>query len=194
MPRPGLWLGHWSSVNPQGPHATLALGRLHGTPRAAAAPAMMLQRLAVRRRKGCHSIVVPSRRGRRRAGQLAPLLRVRALASGRTGVPLATSGHRLRPRRQRGGIDAPLPTQGRWVWRRLRWAAWSRAKPGRASALARASPALVTGLTMVASTASCAPCQGGKPLHTTSMRLAFCTGASTSMSAKRTFWATRPPQ
>ena len=44
------------------------------------------------------------------------------------------------------------------MWRRLRWAAWSRAKPGRASALARAFPALVTGLTMVASMASCAPC------------------------------------
>ena len=80
-----------------------------------------------------------------------------------------------------------------WVWRRLRWAAWSRAKAGRASAPARGSPVLPTGLTMVASTASCAPCHGGKPLHTTSMRLASCTEASRFMSAKRTFWATRAP-
>ena len=64
VPRPGLWLGQRSSVNPQGPHATRSLGRLHGIPRAAAAAATMLQRLAVLRQKGCHSIVVPRRRGR----------------------------------------------------------------------------------------------------------------------------------
>ena len=63
VPRPGLRLGQWSSVNPQGPHATRARGRLHGTTCAAAAQAMMLQRLAVLRRKRCHSIVVPRRRG-----------------------------------------------------------------------------------------------------------------------------------
>ena len=96
VPRPGLWLGRWSSVNPQGPHATRARCRLHGTPCAAAAPATMLQRLGVLRRKGCRSIVVPRRRGRRRAVQLAPLLRVRTPANGRTGLPHATSGHRPR--------------------------------------------------------------------------------------------------
>ena len=91
VPQSGLWLGQWSNVNPQRLHATRARGHLHGTPRAAAAPAMMLQRLAVLRRKGCHSIVVPRRRGR-----LAPLLRVRANTSGRTGLPRAKTTRRHR--------------------------------------------------------------------------------------------------
>ena len=39
----------------------------------------------------------------------------------------------------------------------------------------------------------CRLAERGKPLHTTPMRLAFCTGASMFMSARRTFWATQAP-
>ena len=83
----------WSSVNPQGPHATRARGRLHGTPHAAAAPATMLQRLAVLRRKGCHSVVVPRRRGRTRSAAGAAAARARARKTNELGCltrPAAT--------------------------------------------------------------------------------------------------------
>ena len=102
----------------------------------------------------------------------------RARSNGRTWLPHASSWHRPRPRRQQGGIGAPFPTQGRC-------GGACAGRLGRGPNLAghqhwpRAPPALVTGLTMVASTASCAPCQRGKPLHTTSMCLASRTGEST---------------
>ena len=55
------------------------------------------------------------------------------------------------------------------------------------------STACVTGLTMVASIASCAPCQRGRPLATTSMQRASLTGTSMFMSASLTLRATRAP-
>ena len=73
-------------------------------------------------------------------------------------------------------------------WRRLRRAAASRALPGCTAAPGCASPARVTGLTMVASTACCEPCHKASPLATTSMRRSSETG-----TAKRTLWATRAP-
>ena len=45
----------------------------------------------------------------------------------------------------------------------------------------------------MASTASCSPCHRGRPLQTTSIRRASCTGTSRFMSASRTFLATRAP-
>ena len=51
VPRDGLWQELQSSVSPQGPHAVQAQGCRLGIPRAAAAPATMLQRLAALRRK-----------------------------------------------------------------------------------------------------------------------------------------------
>ena len=62
VPRVGLWQELQSSVNPQGPHAVRAQGCRLGIPRAAAAPATMLQRLAALRRKECHSSAAPRRR------------------------------------------------------------------------------------------------------------------------------------
>ena len=67
------------------------------------------------------------------------------------------------------------------------------AAAGRVSAPARAEPVRVTGLTIVASIASWAPCHGGKPLATTSMRRASLTGTSMFMSQTRTFRATCAP-
>ena len=61
-------------------------------------------------------------------------------------------------------------TSSGYVWRRLRRAAASRAWPGCTAASGCASPARVTGLTMVASTACCEPCHRASPLATTSMR------------------------
>ena len=80
-----------------------------------------------------------------------------------------------------------------YVCCRLRRAAASTAWPGRTSAPGCASPLRVTGLTMVASTASCAPFHRDKPLATTSMRRASAMGTSTFISARRTLWHTRPP-
>ena len=65
---------------------------------------------------------------------------------------------------------------------------------GLASAPDRGCPSHRTGLTMVASTANCWPCQSGSPLHTTSMRRASWRGICQLMSAKRTFCATRAPK
>ena len=59
---------------------------------------------------------------------------------------------------------------------------WRRSAPGCAS-LAR-----VIGLTMVASSANCAPCYQGSCLATISMRQACWTGKSTFMSASRMLW------
>ena len=84
-------------------------------------------------------------------------------------------------------------TSSGYVWRRLRRTAPTRAWPGRASAPVCASPARVTGLTMVASIACWEPCQSGRPLATTSMRWSCETGTSMFMSARRTFRATRAP-
>ena len=64
---------------------------------------------------------------------------------------------------------------------------------GRASAPPRGSPFLPTGLIMMASTANCAPCQKGKPLHTASMRLAFCKGIDVHVG-QSDVWATRAPE
>ena len=58
---------------------------------------------------------------------------------------------------------------------------------------ARGCPSRPTGLTSVASTESCAPCQSGRPLQVTSMRQASCTGTSIFMSASRKFLATPAP-
>ena len=63
MPRDGLWQELQSSVSPQGPHAVQAQGCRLGIPRAAAAPATMLQRLAALRRNECHPSAAPRRRG-----------------------------------------------------------------------------------------------------------------------------------
>ena len=54
-------------------------------------------------------------------------------------------------------------------------------------------PVTPTGLTLVASMASCAPCRRGSPLQTTSMRRASWMGTSRFMSASRTFCATCAP-
>ena len=61
----------------------------------------------------------------------------------------------------------------------------------------RAPPALVTGLTMLASTACCKPCHSTTPFATTPMRRSSATGTSMFMSGKRTLRATlfgRPSQ
>ena len=79
-----------------------------------------------------------------------------------------------------------------YVWHRLRRAAAWTAAPGRA-APGCGSPARVTGLTMVASNASCAPCQRSRPFATTSMQRASLTGTSMFMSASLTLRATRAP-
>ena len=55
------------------------------------------------------------------------------------------------------------------------------------------SPARMTGLTRVASSASCAPRQRGRPLATTWMHRTSLTGTSTFMSATLTLRATRAP-
>ena len=66
---------------------------------------------------------------------------------------------RVRRAASRGSRLAP------W-WRRLRLAASCTAAAGRVSAPGRAEPVRVTGLTIVASIASWAPCRRGKPLAT----------------------------
>ena len=81
-------------------------------------------------------------------------------------------------------------TSSGYVWCRLRQAApptsvW----PGWASAPGCASPARVTGLTMVASMACWEWCQSGSPLATTSMWRSSETGTSMFMSARRTLRA-----
>ena len=117
----------------------------------------------------------------------------RARASNRTSV-VAPGAHQppisipRTTRRQRRA----WPSSG-YVWRLLRWAAWAKATTGRDSAPARGCPSRPTGLTVVASTASCAPCQRGSPLQTTSMCRASWIGTSKFMSASRTFFATRAP-
>ena len=80
-------------------------------------------------------------------GRLAT--RCRATASAPKRPPTSTPTTTRRSRRA-------LASSG-YVWRRLRQAAAWTAAPGRAAAPGCGSP---TGLTMVASIASCAPCQG----------------------------------
>ena len=69
VPRVGLWQELQSSVNPQRPHAVRAQGCRPGIPRAAAAPATMLQRLAALRRKECHSSCKERRAGANAKGE-----------------------------------------------------------------------------------------------------------------------------
>ena len=113
----------------------------------------------------------------------------------RNGAAL-TVGARWRPRCQ-SGLRPQTPTttkrQRRARTSRFRRAACSRASPGCTSALGCASPARVTGLTMVASTACCAPCHRASPLATSSRRRSSETSTSMFMSAKRTLRATRAP-
>ena len=61
------------------------------------------------------------------------------------------------------------------------------------SAASCGRPSRLTGLTSVASTASCALCQSGRPLQTTSMRRASWTGTSIFMAASATLHPTRAP-
>ena len=71
--------------------------------------------------------------------------------------------------------------------------AWARARPGSLSAPGRALPSRLTGLTIVASTATWAPCQRGRPFATTSMRRPSAAGTSRFKSRRATFVATRAP-
>ena len=71
--------------------------------------------------------------------------------------------------------------------------AWARARPGSLSAPGRALPSRLTGLTILASTATWAPCQRGRPLATTSMRRPSAAGTSRFKSRRATFVATRAP-
>ena len=80
-----------------------------------------------------------------------------------------------------------------YVSRLLRRAALFAAHPGCVSARRCGSPDRVTGETMVASSASCAPCHRGRPLATTSMRRASATRTSMLMSPTRTLRETRAP-
>ena len=75
----------------------------------------------------------------RRAAGAPPHVRVRV--GGRTGLPRATSGRLPRPSATRRHRRAP--SSSGYVWRRLRWAAWSKARAGRVSAPARGSPVLI---------------------------------------------------
>ena len=63
-----------------------------------------------------------------------------------------------------GGIVAPPPTQGRCGGVSA-GRPGPEVKAGRAFAPGRGSPVLLMGLTMLASTAGCAPCQKGRLLH-----------------------------
>ena len=71
--------------------------------------------------------------------------------------------------------------------------AWARARPGSLSAPGRALPSRRTGLTIVASNATWAPCQRGRPFATTSMRHPSAAGTSRFKSRRATFVATRAP-
>ena len=164
--------------------------RLH----AAAAQATTPRRCASRRQLGCRTSVgpilhmqqpggaaggwphgvVPGGGGRRKEAASAP-------KRPPTSTPITT-------RRARRA----LASSGE-VCRRLRRAAAWTAAPGRVSAPGCGSPARVTGLTIVASSASCAPCQSGRPWATTSMHRASLTGTSMFMSATRTLRATCAP-
>ena len=66
-------------------------------------------------------------------------------------------------------------------------------RPGEEANKSGRRPSRVTGLTSVASTASCAPCQSGRPLQTTSMRRASWTGTSMFMAASATLRPIRAP-
>ena len=72
--------------------------------------------------------------------------------------------------------------------------AWATARPGSLSAPGRALPSRLTGLTIVASTATWAPCQRGRPFATTSMRRPSAAGTSRFKSRRATFVATRAGQ
>ena len=65
--------------------------------------------------------------------------------------------------------------------------------PGTTSARGCGDPSRAIGLTIVASTATCAPCQNGSPLQTISMRRASWTGTWRFIAANLTFLPTRAP-
>ena len=77
--------------------------------------------------------------------------------------------------------------------RRLRLAALRSTVPETTSARGCGVPSRAMGLPMVASTATCAPCQDGSPLQTTSMRRASWTGTWRFFAANLTFLPTRSP-
>ena len=99
--------------------------------------------------------------------------------------PSSTTNTTRRQRRER--------LSSRYVCRRLRLAALRKAMPGTTSARGRGALSRATGPTMVASSATCEPCQSGSPLQTTSMRRASWTGTWTFIAASLTFRPTRAP-
>ena len=154
------------------------------------------------------------RRATRPRAAPATSTRARAALPTRRGPSIAThQGARWRaltlPRRRRNVsvlrlMRPPSSTPNTTSLQRLaRWSsgyvrcfrsrAWARARPGSLSAPKRALPSRLTGLTIVASTATWAPCQGGRPFATTSMRRPSAAGTSRFKSRRATFVATRAP-
>ena len=76
---------------------------------------------------------------------------------------------------------------------RLRRVAWVMAVAGVVAAWGCAAPSRPTGLTRVASTASCAPCQRGRPCARISMARPSAGGGSRFMWARGTCMCTRAP-
>ena len=168
----GWWVRGAASARRQGPRAAQAHPQPHCTRRQVGVRGGSRQMRAARQLRATQTNAQPK--------LTAPLAAAMPERRRPCAVPtnVATwrlhcqSGHRPRPRRQ------PSGSAGR---------ARCTAAPG------CASPARVTGLTMVASTACCEPCHKASPLATTSMRRSSETGTSIFMSAKRTLRATRAP-
>ena len=155
------------------------------------APTVTKRRSGAWPRRGCHSIGAPMLRVRL-AGARQALTALGLAPAAQMWLLPPTTCHPLPPQTRPGGTGVRSRAQDRSGGAYARPhgpAQWQALRP----LLIAGCPSRRTGLTMMASTANCWPCQSGSPLQTTSMRRASWRGICKLISAKRTFCATRAP-